>query len=55
MEFFNDSILIGLEDTGHGYNLFIFLRKIGYTVLTDNSLLIKEFVKGLSYVRKRPM
>ena len=46
---FNDSILIALEDTGHyAYNLVIFLRKLGYTVLTYNALLIKEFVKSLS-------
>ncbi|WP_407350776.1 IS110 family transposase [Lactococcus garvieae] len=46
---FNDSILIALEDTGHyAYNLIIFLRKLGYTVLTYNALLIKEFVKSLT-------
>lgn len=46
---FNDSVLIALEDTGHyAYNLIIFLRKLGYTVLTYNALLIKEFVKSLS-------
>lgn len=44
-----DSMLIALEDTGHyAYNLVIFLRKLGYTVLTYNALLIKEFVKSLS-------
>lgn len=43
------SILIALEDTGHyAYNLIIFLRKLGYTVLTYNPLLIKEFVKSLT-------
>ncbi|WP_339012913.1 IS110 family transposase (plasmid) [Lactococcus garvieae] len=46
---FNDFILIALEDTGHyAYNLIIFLRKLGYTVLTYNALLIKEFVKSLT-------
>lgn len=46
---FNDSVLIALEDTGHyAYNLIVFLRKLGYTVLTYNALLIKEFVKSLS-------
>jgi len=46
---FNDSVLIALEDTGHyAYNLIIFLRKLGYTVLTYNALLIKEFIKSLS-------
>lgn len=46
---FSDSILIALEDTGHyAYNLIIFLRKLGYTVLTYNALLIKEFVKSLT-------
>ncbi|MFC4652463.1 IS110 family transposase [Lactococcus nasutitermitis] len=44
-----DSMVIALEDTGHyAYNLVIFLRKLGYTVLTYNALLIKEFVKSLS-------
>lgn len=48
-ESFSDSILIALEDTGHyAYNLIIFLRKLGYTVLTYNALLIKEFVKSLT-------
>lgn len=50
---FKDSILIALEDTGHyAYNLIIFLRSLGYTVITYNALLIKEFVKSLT-LRKR--
>lgn len=45
----DDSILVALEDTGHyAYNLIIFLRNLGYTVLTYNALLIKEFVKSLT-------
>lgn len=46
---FGDSVLIALEDTGHyAYNLIVLLRKLGYTVITYNALLIKEFVKSLS-------
>ncbi|WP_285121997.1 IS110 family transposase [Lactococcus petauri] len=48
-ETFGDSVLIALEDTGHyAYNLIVFLRKLGYTIITYNALLIKEFVKSLS-------
>lgn len=48
-ETFKESILIALEDTGHyAYNLLVFLRKLGYTVLTYNALLVKEFVKSMT-------
>lgn len=42
-------ILIALESTGHyNYNLVSFLRNLGYTILTYNPLIIKEFAKSQS-------
>lgn len=47
LEYPISEILIALEDTGHyGDSLVMFLQKLGYTVFTYKSLLIKEYVKS---------